>query len=162
MRPGDPGGTQPVRLLKVPDSLLGPGSVEPVHWAWGSPYSRKAQLQAPHGMGSASCMHPNSGAVNDRATGTATGYDTLHNPFIYFHSLLDLGDCAADDVDISHLGRALSTSTRTPAFAFIAPGVCADATSVAGPTLRRRRGRQYTGCRCSTAFPNGLAEFSIG
>ena len=30
-------------------------------------------------------------------------YATRHNPFIYFHSLLDLGGCASDDVSFDHL-----------------------------------------------------------
>ncbi len=83
-------------------------------------------------MGTATCAHPNSGTADDLAlTGTATGYDTRHNPFIYFHSLLDLGDCQSDDVDLGHLDKALSARSRTGTFTFVAPGACADATAVA-------------------------------
>ncbi len=74
-------------------------------------------------------MHPNSGAVdNALPTGAEPGYDTRHNPFIYFHSLLDLGDCSSDDVDLSKLPTALAHPAKTPAFAYVAPG-----------RLRRRR-----------------------
>jgi hypothetical protein len=77
-------------------------------------------------MGRATCAHPNSGTADDVAlTGTATGYDTRHNPFIYFHSLLDLGDCQSDDVDLGHLDKALSAPSRADATA-------AAATSPAG------------------------------
>ncbi|MGA2011177.1 MAG: hypothetical protein ABSH51_11725 [Solirubrobacteraceae bacterium] len=84
-------------------------------------------------MGKETCSHPDSNAATDLALpGTEAGYDVLHNPFIYFHSLLDLGDCASDDQDLSTLGSALSTKSKTAAFSFIAPGACEDATAVAG------------------------------
>ncbi len=59
--------------------------------------------------------------------GAETQYDTRHNPFIYFHSLLDLGGCANNDVTLDELPRDLGSLKRTPGYAFIAPGVCADA-----------------------------------
>ncbi|MGO9885344.1 MAG: hypothetical protein ACLPV4_20305 [Solirubrobacteraceae bacterium] len=87
-------------------------------------------------MGAQTCAHPNSNAVVDSALpGTQLGYDTGHNPFIYFHSLVDLGDCANDDQDLSRLGPALAKRSRTATFSFIAPGVCDDPASdgAAGP-----------------------------
>jgi hypothetical protein len=84
-------------------------------------------------MGTQTCSHPNSNAVDDLAlTGTEPGYDTRHNPFIYFHSLLDLGDCATDDVDLSKLPAALAKKSRTAMFSYIAPGQCADAVPPTG------------------------------
>src|SRR6202042_1766173 len=84
-------------------------------------------------MGKQACSHPNSGADDDLALpGTEPGYDTGHNPFIYFHSLLDLGDCATDDVDLSHLTAALDKRSRTAAYSFIAPGKCDDAAATSG------------------------------
>ena len=78
-------------------------------------------------MGKETCVHPNSGAVdNVLPTGAEPGYDTRHNPFIYFHSLLDLGDCSSDDVDLSKLPKALAHPAKTPAFAYVAPNACAD------------------------------------
>jgi hypothetical protein len=78
-------------------------------------------------MGKETCVHPNSGAVdNVLPTGAEPGYDTRHNPFIYFHSLLDLGDCSSDDVDLSKLPKALSHPAKAPAFAYVAPDACAD------------------------------------
>jgi hypothetical protein len=78
-------------------------------------------------MGKETCVHPDSGAVdNVLPTGAEPGYDTRHNPFIYFHSLLDLGDCSSDDVDLSQLPKALAHPAKTPAFAYVAPDACAD------------------------------------
>jgi hypothetical protein len=83
-------------------------------------------------MGSTACVHPNSGALDDIALpASQPGYDTRHNPFIYFHSLLDLGDCENDDVDLGRLAHDLARPSSTATFSFIAPGVCADAASIA-------------------------------
>lgn len=76
-------------------------------------------------MGSEPCMHPNSNAADDApVNGAGIDYATRHNPFIYFHSLLDLGGCSSDDVGLTHLAGALRTNARTPSYAFIAPGLC--------------------------------------
>ncbi len=83
-------------------------------------------------MGRQTCSHPNSGAVDDALLpNTDSGYDTRHNPFIYFHSLLDLGDCASDDQDLTHLPSALARTSATAKFSYIAPGACEDAAATA-------------------------------
>ena len=87
------------------------------------------------GMGASTCVHANSNAADDAPlTGADSDYATRHNPFIYFHSLLDLGGCSSDDVGIQHLARDLRVAKRTPAYAYIAPGLCDEpsATSCAG------------------------------
>ena len=77
------------------------------------------------GMGATACLHPDSGAAGDsRLPGAGPAYATRHNPFIYFHSLLDLGGCSTDDVDIAHLAKDLRAARRTPNYLFIAPGLC--------------------------------------
>ena len=84
-------------------------------------------------MGKQACAHPNSNTTDDGdLPGTEAGYDTAHNPFIYFHSLLDLGDCATDDQDLSRLQPALAHASGAPTFSFIAPGQCEDASLSAG------------------------------
>ncbi len=81
-------------------------------------------------MGKQTCVHPNSGAADDATLpGAGPEYDTRHNPFIYFHSLLDLGDCATDDDQLTELPAALSKASKTPEFTFVAPDVCDDAAS---------------------------------
>ena len=77
------------------------------------------------------CVHPSSGAADathdvrkaDPATDYAgTGYAARHNPFVYFHSLLDLGSCQQSDVPLDRLDGALQTGT--PNFTFISPNLC--------------------------------------
>ena len=83
-------------------------------------------------MGKTTCQHPNSGASTGLALpGTEPGYDVLHNPFVFFHSLLDAGDCFNDDHDLGKLPSALTSASRTPRFSFVAPDACADGDPVA-------------------------------
>jgi len=85
-------------------------------------------------IGSSPCLHPNSGAVdNVPLPGAGSQYATRHNPFIYFHSLLDLGDCSNDDVSLDRLPEALHSVAKTPTYAFIAPGTCDDALAAVCP-----------------------------
>jgi hypothetical protein len=83
-------------------------------------------------QGKQACVHPNSNAVDDVALPfTDPGYTDRHNPFVYFHSLLDLGDCSSDDVDLTKLPAALRSAAKTPTLTYVAPDVCADARAVA-------------------------------
>ncbi len=89
-------------------------------------------------MGQNTCLHPNDAALDDVALpGAGPGYDTRHNPFIYFHSLLDLGGCSTSDVDLDALGHDLAKRSRTPAFSFIAPGLCDDTAPRTGASAER-------------------------
>jgi hypothetical protein len=115
-----PGCVYPNTALTVADQITAAGK----QW--------KAYLA---GLGATTCVHPNSNAADDATlTGASSDYATRHNPFIYFHSLLDLGGCQSDDVGIQHLSRDLRVAKRTPTYAYIAPGLCDEpsATSCAG------------------------------
>ena len=77
------------------------------------------------------CVHPDSGAADqttdvrkaDPSTSYGgSGYAARHNPFVYFHSLLDLGSCSQRDVPLDRLGGALQSGT--PNFSFISPNLC--------------------------------------
>jgi hypothetical protein len=78
----------------------------------------------------APCVHPDSGAAT-----TASGdYTPTLNPFVFFHSLLDLGDCQSDDLPYTGLAGALRTAKRTPAYSYIAPDACDSGQSETCPT----------------------------
>lgn len=68
-----------------------------------------------------SCVRPGSGEAEVAVPG---GYATSQNPFAYFHSLLDLGACAIDDVSIEQLSGDLHKAAKTPNYSFIAPTPC--------------------------------------
>lgn len=67
------------------------------------------------------CVHPEPGMTEAPATG---GYSPLLNPFVYFHSLLDLGDCASNDVPATELARDLKTVDSTANFSYLSPDLC--------------------------------------
>jgi hypothetical protein len=60
-----------------------------------------------------------------RATGKDQ-YAARHNPFVYFHSLLDSGQCRKHVVPLTRLRAALRHDKRTPRFSFITPDLCDD------------------------------------
>jgi hypothetical protein len=67
------------------------------------------------------CVYPQPGAPEATVAG---GYATRLNPFVYFHSLLDLGDCATSDVPFTELEKDLKKATATPNYSYISPNLC--------------------------------------
>lgn len=77
--------------------------------------------------GKATCRRPASNAVDDTTKARpGDGYATRHNPFVYYHSLLDLGDCDALNGPLERLETDLQAVKTTPNYAFIAPNLCND------------------------------------
>jgi phosphatidylinositol-3-phosphatase len=76
------------------------------------------------------CAHPSPvGPLTIDHTQSATAVDqyaTRHNPFVYFHSIIDTPACSANDVPLSHLAGDLAQVATTPNYAFIAPNLCND------------------------------------
>ncbi|MDQ6751083.1 MAG: hypothetical protein M3Z33_10065 [Actinomycetota bacterium] len=73
----------------------------------------------------AACRHPAAGTPDPTAVDRpGDGYATRHNPFVYFHSVIDSPDCAGNDVPLSRLSADLRTAKTTPDFAYIAPSLC--------------------------------------
>lgn len=69
----------------------------------------------------ANCVHPEPDATEAPVPG---GYSATSNPFVYFHSLLDLGDCATNDVPLTELPKDLKKADATASFSYIAPNQC--------------------------------------
>jgi hypothetical protein len=85
---------------------------------------------APPVAGGVSCRHPELGAADPNQTPTpGDPYLTFRNPFVYFHSLLDGGACASQDIDLSRLPSDLATPTSTPNLSWIVPSACDDGSS---------------------------------
>ncbi len=53
-------------------------------------------------------------------------YAGRHNPFIYFHSIVDSPDCATNVVNLSQLDADLASVKTTPNFVFVTPNLCDD------------------------------------
>jgi hypothetical protein len=73
------------------------------------------------------CRHPAFGQRDDTQTAeVGDQYAARHNPFVYFHSLLDSGACGANDVPLDQLPTDLGAAATTPSYAFITPNLCHD------------------------------------
>ena len=75
----------------------------------------------------AACSHPALNTVDDTQGATSTNeYATKHNPFVYFHSLIDTSACAANDVPLTQLQQDITTVATTPNLSYIVPNLCHD------------------------------------
>jgi hypothetical protein len=68
------------------------------------------------------CVYPNPGEGSGPTQ--PGGYAASQNPFVNFHSLLDLGDCSENDVPLEQLSKDLGKAEKTPSYSFIAPTPC--------------------------------------
>jgi len=73
------------------------------------------------------CGHPAVGA-EDRTARAQRGdqYATKHDPFVYFHAILDTPSCRANVEPLTALEGDLRSTARTPTYAFIVPNLCHD------------------------------------
>jgi phosphatidylinositol-3-phosphatase len=75
----------------------------------------------------ATCGHPAIGTVDLTEAATPTDqYATKHNPFVYFHAIIDSASCKRNVVPLTKLEDALKSADRTPNFTFITPNLCHD------------------------------------
>jgi hypothetical protein len=76
----------------------------------------------------ATCRHPAIGTQdNTQSAEVGDQYATRHNPFMYFHSIIDdQATCDAHVVDLSRLSVDLKRNRTTPAYSFITPNLCHD------------------------------------
>ena len=100
-------------------------------------------------LGGTDCAHPTVGGTDGAAVAEASDqYATRHNPFMYFHSIIDnTAECDANVVPLGtvtvgtpstfnsvslpdtfagHLANDLSSEATTPKFGFITPNLCDD------------------------------------
>jgi hypothetical protein len=68
---------------------------------------------------------PNS-PDNTQAATPASQYAARHNPFVYFHSIIDTPSCQNNDVPLGELTTDLSAVASTPNLSFITPDLCRD------------------------------------
>ena len=75
----------------------------------------------------ASCGHPVIGAADLTEMATpADQYAAKHNPFVYFHSIIDSASCQNNVVPLARLEADLRSADRTASFSFITPNLCHD------------------------------------
>jgi hypothetical protein len=73
------------------------------------------------------CRHPDLNQHDGTQTATADNqYAARHNPFVYFHSIIDRPACAANVLDLGALQGDLASASTTPSYSFITPDLCSD------------------------------------
>lgn len=77
---------------------------------------------------SAACGHPPLGAPDPTTRREPKDqYATKHNPFYYFHTIIDdQARCSAHVVNLDQLPHDLTTAAATPNYLFITPNLCDD------------------------------------
>jgi hypothetical protein len=75
----------------------------------------------------ATCAHPPLGMPdNTQAATVRDQYATRHNPFVYFHAIIDTPACARQVVNLRELAGDLRSAATTPNLVFIVPNLCHD------------------------------------
>ncbi len=83
---------------------------------------------------SATCGHPALNSVDHTQSAEAPSmavplgdqYASRHDPFVYFHSIIDSPDCQANVVNLNRLPKDLASVATTANFVFITPNLCND------------------------------------
>jgi hypothetical protein len=83
---------------------------------------------------SATCGHPALNTLDLTQSSEAPSasvplgdqYASRHDPFVYFHSIIDSPDCNKNVVNLNQLPLDLAHEETTPNFAFITPNLCDD------------------------------------
>jgi hypothetical protein len=96
---------------------------------------------------SATCAHPPIGALdNTQAARIGDQYASRHDPFVYFHGIIDLPSCAQHVVNLRELVPDLESIATTPNYVFITPNLCNDGHDGGGRS------------RCVDGAPGGLVS----
>jgi phosphatidylinositol-3-phosphatase len=73
------------------------------------------------------CAHPVLGQPDNHVRASKESqYATRHNPFVYFHSIIDHPTCLKHVVPLVQLDNDLKSIAKTPNLAFITPNLCHD------------------------------------
>jgi hypothetical protein len=74
------------------------------------------------------CGHPALGSADNTQVATPNDmYATRHNPFVYFHSIIDnQAYCNANVVALTNLSADLQSVSTTPNLSYITPNLCND------------------------------------
>lgn len=84
------------------------------------------------------CSHPPVGKSDPSQADTPTQhYATRHNPFVYFHAIIDNKTlCDSHVVNLNDLPGDLKTASKTPNYSFITPDLCGDGHDATGPDCK--------------------------
>jgi phosphatidylinositol-3-phosphatase len=118
------GCVYPAAIKTLPDQLKAAGKT----WRGymedmgNDPAREQATCGQPLALGKVALNQPD----DTQTAEAADQYAARHNPFAYFHSLIDSGACANNVVNFNRLAQDLAYESTTPNFAFITPNLCHD------------------------------------
>ena len=73
------------------------------------------------------CRHPAIGSFDSTIVASKTDmYATRHDPWVYFHGIIDSPACKTEVVGLPVLTADLASAAKTPNLAYITPNVCDD------------------------------------
>jgi hypothetical protein len=76
---------------------------------------------------SSNCLHPELGQEDGHFHAKpGDQYATRHNPFVYFHSIIDSPTCDKNVVPLTAIDADLKSVATTPNLSFITPNLCND------------------------------------
>ena len=132
------GCVYPPGIQTVANQLEGAG----LRWkAYMEDMGNKPERESP------TCAHPPLGAADNTEVATVGDqYATRHNPFVYFHAIIDTQSCRQQVVNLKELATDLRTVATTPNYAFITPNLCHDGHDGGGSE------------RCVDGQPGGLVS----
>ncbi|HEY4218687.1 MAG TPA: alkaline phosphatase family protein [Gemmatimonadaceae bacterium] len=107
---------------------------------------------------SSTCGHPtfngndntNSAEAPSASVPLGDAYATRHDPFMYFHSIIDSPSCQTNVVNLTNLTSDLSSVSTTANLVFITPNLCDDG--------HDGDGTGAAGKGCANGQPGGLAS----
>jgi len=112
------GCVYPADVPTLPQQLQGAGLT------WGA---YEEDMGADPARESSVCGHPAVGGPDDTQIATPTDqYATRHDPFVYFHWIIDTPAQCDNVVNLDQLPAALSSVATTPNYVFITPDLCSD------------------------------------
>jgi len=100
-----------VETLTLPDQLVAGG------FSWRGYFEGMTDAEGKPD----NCVEPDPGTPE---AATPDGYAPRLNPFVFFHSLLDLGACGESDVPLDGLAGDLEKADATANFSYISPNLC--------------------------------------
>jgi phosphatidylinositol-3-phosphatase len=114
----------------------------------------------PAGSTPATCGHPAVNAQDHTQQAAATDqYANRHNPFMYFHNIIDdAASCDAHVVNLDRLPADLASPATTPNFVFITPDLCSDGHDAVCADPGQRGGLEGINDFLSTWVPRILAS----
>jgi hypothetical protein len=107
----------------------------------------------------ATCAHPEIGVGTDHTNSAEApsaevplgdAYATRHDPFVYFHSIIDFPSCNTHVVNLDRLTADLAQVRTTPNYVFITPNLCSDGHDGSGTGA--------AGTLCANGQPGGLTS----